>query len=119
MNIGDRVKALREKKGFTQSELAEKLGYKSKTSVAHIENGREIPRAMIVKLSDILETSPAYLMGWEEESVSYDNNNSSYNSYKISEVYLSFAKDAEAQGIPPEDIKLAIELINKIRKNLT
>ena len=67
MTIGDRVKALRMKKGLTQSELAERLGYKSKTSVAHIENGRDIPRAMIVKLSDILETSPAYLMGWEDE----------------------------------------------------
>lgn len=67
MTIGDRVKALRIKKGLTQSELAEKLGYKSKTSVAHIENGRDIPRAIIVKLSDILETSPAYLMGWEDE----------------------------------------------------
>lgn len=65
--IGIRVKAAREKKNMTQQELAELLGYKSKSSVAHIENGRDIPRSMIVKLSNILDVTPAYLMGWEKE----------------------------------------------------
>lgn len=67
MTTGDRVKMLRERKGMTQEELANKLGYKSKTSVAHIEAGRDIPRSMVVKLAEILETTPAYLMGWEDE----------------------------------------------------
>ena len=66
MTIGDRVKLLRQKKKMTQLELAEKLGYKSKSSVAHIENGRDIPRSMVVTLADILDTTPAYLMGWED-----------------------------------------------------
>ncbi len=77
MTIGDRVKELRLKKGLTQEALAEKLGYKSKSSVAHIENGRDIPRSMIVQLSEILDTTPAYLMGWEDSEGSlfnkYDN----------------------------------------------
>lgn len=67
MTIGQRVKKLRIEKHLTQSELAEKLGYKSKTSVAHIENGRDIPRSMVVTLSKVLNTTPAYLMGWEDE----------------------------------------------------
>lgn len=66
MTIGDRVKLLRTQKGMTQLELAEKLGYKSKSSVAHIENGRDIPRSMVAALADVLGTTPAYLMGWEE-----------------------------------------------------
>lgn len=65
MNIGERVKELRRKKGLTQDELAELLGYKSKSSVAHIENGRDIPRSMVVKLAEVLDTTPAYLMGWD------------------------------------------------------
>lgn len=73
MTIGERVKILRTEKNMTQEELAEKLGYKSKSSVAHIENGRDIPRSMIVKLADILDTSPAYLMGWEDEPPARDD----------------------------------------------
>jgi repressor LexA len=67
MNIGERVKQLRKEKGMTQEELATKLGYKSKSSVTHIENGRDIPRSMVVQLADILETTPSFLMGWSEQ----------------------------------------------------
>lgn len=68
MTIGERVKKLREIQGLTQEELAKKLGYKSKSSVAHIENGRDIPRSMVVKLATVLNSTPAYLMGWEEKN---------------------------------------------------
>lgn len=66
MTIGERVKSARIKKGFTQEELAHKLGYKSRSSINKIEMERDIPRSMIVKLAEILEVTPAYLMGWEE-----------------------------------------------------
>lgn len=68
MAIGERIKNARIKKGLTQEELAGLLGYKSKSSVAHIENGRDIPRAMVVKLAKVLDTTPAYLMGWDDTS---------------------------------------------------
>lgn len=55
MAIGERIKKARIKKGLTQEELAGLLGYKSKSSVAHIENGRDIPRAMVVKLAQSAE----------------------------------------------------------------
>jgi repressor LexA len=67
MTIGDRVRLKRIEKGLTQTELAEKLGYKSKSSVAHIEKGRDIPRSLVVTLSEILDTTPAYIMGWTDE----------------------------------------------------
>jgi transcriptional regulator with XRE-family HTH domain len=77
MEIGDRVKMLREQQGMTQEELAHKLGYKNKSSVAHIEKNRDIPRSMVVQLADILGTTPCYLMGWEEkESTPIETNRS-------------------------------------------
>lgn len=66
MTIGERVKNARIKKGLTQEELAHKLGYKSRSSVNKIELERDIPRSMIVKIAEILDVTPAYLMGWEE-----------------------------------------------------
>lgn len=64
--VGERVKELRTAKKMTQEELAKKLGYKSKSSVAHIENGRDIPRQMVATLASLLDTNPAYLMGWSD-----------------------------------------------------
>lgn len=66
MTIGDRVRECRIKKGMTQTELAEKLGYKSKSSITHIESGRDIPRGMVAELAAILGTTPSHLMGWDE-----------------------------------------------------
>ena len=82
MTIGERIKAARLKKGYSQTELAELLGYKSRSSINKIEKeGRDIPRSSIVKFAEILDVTPAYLMGWEECS---DNNSvsSDYSNIK-------------------------------------
>lgn len=67
MTVGERIKEARLKKGYSQTELAELLGYKSRSSINKIEKeGRDIPRSSIVKLAKLLDVTPAYLMGWEE-----------------------------------------------------
>lgn len=66
MDIGDRIKKRREELGMSQEELAKKVGYKSRSSVNKIEiDGRGLPQNKIVIFAKALETTPAYLMGWE------------------------------------------------------
>lgn len=67
MCMANRIKERRLAMGFTQEELAEKLGLQ-KSAIAKYENGRveNIKRSVISKMSDILECSPSYLMGWNE-----------------------------------------------------
>lgn len=68
MTVGERIRKARLKKGYSQAELAELLGYKSRSSINKIEvEGRDIPRSSIVKFAKVLDVTPAYLMGWEEE----------------------------------------------------
>ena len=55
MQIGERIKYLRETKGFTQVELARRIGIHS-VSLSRYERGEEIPNeAMIQKIADALE----------------------------------------------------------------
>lgn len=69
MTLGERIKYARQKKGISQTELAQLLGYKSRSSINKIEvDGRDVPRSMIVKFAQVLDVTPSYLMGWEEES---------------------------------------------------
>ena len=50
-----------------EDELAEKMGYKSRSTIAKIEKGvNDVVQANIVKFSEVLNTTIAYLMGWEE-----------------------------------------------------
>lgn len=81
MTIGERVKEARERKGFTQDELAHKLGYKSRSSINKIEKERDIPRSMIVKLAEILDVTPAFLMGWDEEKKDKSNISAVFNEH--------------------------------------
>lgn len=65
----DRIKSRRTELGLTVEELAHKMGYKDKSSISKIENGKaDIPQSKIAAFADALETTPAYLMGWEEEA---------------------------------------------------
>lgn len=77
MCMANRIKERRLAMGFTQEELAEKLGLQ-KSAIAKYENGRveNIKRSIISKMSDILECSPSYLMGWSEADhiVKLDDN---------------------------------------------
>ena len=100
MTIGERVKLARKKKGMTQEELASLLGYKSKSSVAHIENGRDIPRAMVSEIAKILDVSPSYLMGWEDEKPAEENQQE--HRPEISDDDIKFALWGGAEGITDE-----------------
>lgn len=65
--IGTRIKQLREERGWTQEELAVKLGYKSRSSVNKIELGqRNLTQSKIKAIADALGTTPMYIMGWTD-----------------------------------------------------
>lgn len=67
MELSDRVRLKRKELGLTQEELAIRMGYKSRVSINKIEMGRPITQKIIIKLAKALNTTPAYLMGWEEK----------------------------------------------------
>lgn len=68
MEIGQRIKIARLAKGYTQEELAEKVGVQ-KSAVAKWENGRvsEIKRSNLDKLSKVLGINPNSLLSDIEE----------------------------------------------------
>lgn len=69
MTIGQRVKLRREELGLSQEELAKRIGYKSKTSINKIElDFRNLTQSKIKAIADALDTTPSYIMGWDEEA---------------------------------------------------
>lgn len=67
MSLSERIKKRRIELGYTQDELAKKLGYKSRSAINKIEKGiNDITQSKIVEFANILQCSPAYLMGWED-----------------------------------------------------
>jgi len=66
-SLGKRIKDERIRLNMTQEELARKVGYTSRSSVNKIELGLvDLPQSKILAIASALQTTPAYLMGWEE-----------------------------------------------------
>lgn len=66
MNVGEKIRQKRIEKNMSQDELAKKVGYKSRSSIQKIEASRDLPLRKVKKMADALETTPSYLMGWED-----------------------------------------------------
>lgn len=73
MEMGQKIYNLRIQKGLTLEELGNMVGV-GKSTVRKWENGMiaNMKRDKILKVSEALDTTPAYLMGWEEEEKSKD-----------------------------------------------
>lgn len=66
--VAERIKFLREQKGFTQSELAKKLNI-TRSSVNAWEMGISIPSTQcIIQLASLFSVSTDYLLGVEKTS---------------------------------------------------
>lgn len=67
--IGKRIKDRRIELGLSADELAEKLG-KNRATIYRYEGDEieNLPLSVIVPLATALQVSPAYLMGWSEET---------------------------------------------------
>lgn len=75
MSKGDRIRDLRKTKGITQSEMA-KLLHTTKQTISKYEKGivTNIPSDRIEAMARILETTPEYILGWEEEQINENND---------------------------------------------
>lgn len=102
MTVGEKIKKLRESRSISQTELATMIGT-TKQQMYKYENGviTNIPSDKIEAIANALNTTPAYLMGWDNP--------------QLDDVYLRFAKQAQDEGISPNDIQLAIDTIKKLR----
>lgn len=84
MTIYDRIRIRREQLGMSQQELAKRLGYKSRSAINKIESGsRDISQSKISAFASALNTTPSYLMGWDEDDQTIDDS-----PYSVQEVGL-------------------------------
>lgn len=74
MTTGERIKQRRKELGMSAEHVAEQLGV-SPATVYRYEKGdiEKLPGSYLEPLSKLLQTTPAYIMGWPEEKPLPDN----------------------------------------------
>lgn len=80
--IGKRIRTRRKQLKISQQELADKLGFKSRSSINKIEiGGRRINPEKIEEFAKALDTSVEYIMGLENEIKIERNNAETYDIF--------------------------------------
>ena len=73
MELYNRIKSRRESLHLSQAELAHKVGYTNRSTIAKIESGvNDIVQSKIAAFADALETTVGFLMGWTDDPYDYD-----------------------------------------------
>lgn len=66
MALGDRIRQLRKEHSMTQEDLGKVIGVQ-KAAIQKYEKGtvQNIKRSSLIKLAQVLDTTPEYLLGWD------------------------------------------------------
>lgn len=106
MELYQRIKARREELGMSQNELAKRLGYKDRSTIAKIEAGvNDITQTKIEAFAKALNTTASDLMGWEEKQLASPDISSDVVTFQI-EAGVAAHYDAmpDVDNIAPEQI---------------
>ena len=120
MSIGQNIKRRRRELDMTLEEVAKKVGI-SRQTLSRYETGviGNIPSDKIEALAKVLDTSPAYIMGWEESSSTNEEQPASdldeylelLKTRPECRMLFSLAKDSTK-----EDVEKAVAIIEAIRR---
>ena len=93
MKMGEKIKQRRLELGFSVDEVARRLG-KNRATIYRYENGniKDLPIDVLVPLAEILETTPAELVGWGSDM----SEEVQYNS--IEDIIASEARKLNQKG---------------------
>ena len=121
MKKGHRIAKLREKRGLTQGNLAEKIGI-SRASLSHYEtNRREPDYDTLEKIADFFNVSVDYLLGRTErpEVVLDDDIREFVASLELSDEKIldKFTFTIDGEQLTPEEAKRFISFIRAERSN--
>lgn len=129
-NTSVRLKKLMEDRNLKQVDIlekckpfCEKFNVKiSKSDLSQYVSGKVEPGSKKLTILGLaLNVNEAWLMGYDVTMERNDNTNNKVNTNssdiidELNGVYLSFAREAQKSGIHPDDLKLAIETIRKLR----
>ena len=98
-NIRNRRKEL----GMSQDELAKKVGYTSRSTIARIENGEiDISRSKVIAFAEALKTTPMDLLGWSDDGDIETDDLNRQISFKSREQYdaiVRLSSDSELMAL--------------------
>jgi transcriptional regulator with XRE-family HTH domain len=123
MEVGERIRQRREELNMTQGELAKKVGYTSRSSIAKIEaNANGMLQSKLILFAKALQVTPAYIMGWEDILESETNDSAEKVQKRddaIADIILKARRDEDLIELMRELCDLSPEHRQSVKAFLT
>lgn len=130
------IKQRRLELGLSQTELAKLVGYADKGMISRIENGKvDLPQSQIEKFAIALQTSPSYLMGWEDPILPSELQSAYISAldklvnkpYYLNDETAEMAQELyadknmrllfdAAKNSKPQDLQMAADLLKRLKE---
>lgn len=105
LTAGDKIRELRKKHGHTLKELGVKIGL-TYGALGKIERGEINPTVdNLKKISDVYDVPVSYFLDEIPQELK-----------ELDVKWIAFAKELQDKRLTPEEIRAAVELIEKLRK---
>lgn len=90
MTVGEKIKQRRLELGWSLRELAKRMDYANQSTVSRIEKGEiDVPQSKVVKFAEVMGTTVAFLMDWEEVQKKNDTLSDIVIRMQTDEVFMS------------------------------
>ena len=107
MDLAENIKKRRLELGLSQQELADRLGYKTRSTIARIESGENtVPDSKLVKFARVLDTSVEFLKTGKESQVTYTLPRMKPGKHNIAIVLAGGKSTRNQQNIPNQFINV-------------
>jgi transcriptional regulator with XRE-family HTH domain len=111
MSVNDKIKLVRQAKGFTQEDVAERLGM-SPNAYGDIERGAsDVKLSKLQKISDILGINLAELLDMTDKAILNVNFNKQGKHYNV---YMSSDSETEKLNLVVDSQKKEIAYLKEI-----
>lgn len=131
MTVGQRIKQRRQELNLSVDEVAAKLK-KNRATIYRYENDdiKDLPITVLEPLANVLETTPAHLMGWTDSNQSFQDQTFEHylNSIGIPCEYIMLIDSFELNGkeekeyyeikISGEEHNLSLNNYKKLNENV-
>ena len=128
--VAENIKNRREALGLSQTELAEKMGLKDKSSVSKIESEKfPITLKTVERVAEALNCSELSLMGWDEapEETYPEKESTSGKKYYFDDETAELAEELfqnktlralfdAVRGMDSEDVELAAKMLRRFKE---
>ena len=115
MNIGQRIKQRRKDLKMSADELGKRLG-KDRSTIFRYEKGdiENLPIDILEPIAEILQTTPQYLMGWEEMQKKNDTLSDIVIKLRMNEEFRSLVENLSK--LNPEQLASVKPIVDVLLK---